>query len=286
MNKLDPIRLSENGPLLIFAHANGYPPRAYRSFLEPFLEDYQVFSVFMRPFWPGSDPLEMKDWRTFRDDYLPGLESIQDRFGKDEKVIGIGHSLGAMTTLMSAIQAPEKFKLLVLIEPVLFPRIRGLLMRVLSPIGILRKFHPLIRGTLRRRTRFDSREIMYQNYRKKSVFSGMPDQVLRDYVDGLASDLPDGGVGLTYSPAWESRVYEKGGIADWYVWRNLSKVKCPVLVMRGEDTYVLFDRVINPMVSKLPRGVSYTMDGTGHLVPLEAPEKTAAVVLGFLNEHL
>jgi pimeloyl-ACP methyl ester carboxylesterase len=286
MNKLDPIRLSEKGPLLIFAHANGYPPQAYRSFLDPFLENYQVFALFLRPFWPGSNPQEMKDWRTFRDDYLPELRLIRDRYGGDEKVIGVGHSLGAMTTLMAAIQAPEDFSLLVLIEPVLFPRMRGLLMRILAPLGILRKFHPLIRGTLRRRTQFDSQEVMYQNYRKKAVFSGMPDPVLRDYVKGLAVELTEGGVGLSYPPAWEARVYEKGGIADRYVWRNLAQVTCPVLVIRGEDTYVLFDRVINPLVSQLLRGESFTMSGTGHLVPLEAPEKTAQVVMRFLKKHI
>jgi pimeloyl-ACP methyl ester carboxylesterase len=59
-----------------------------------------------------------------------------------------------------------------------------------------------------------------------------------------------------------------------------------VLVIRGEDTYVLFDRVINPLVSQLLRGESFTMSGTGHLVPLEAPEKTAQVVMRFLKKHI
>ncbi len=76
MNKLDPIQLSYQGPLLVFAHANGYPPQAYRTFLEPFLEDHQVFSLYLRSFWPDSDPQEMKDWRTFRDDYLPEVRVV------------------------------------------------------------------------------------------------------------------------------------------------------------------------------------------------------------------
>ena len=75
MNKLDPVQLSNKGPLLVFAHANGYPPQAYRTFLEPFLEDYQVFSLYLRSFWPDSDPQEMKDWRIFRDDYLPEVRA-------------------------------------------------------------------------------------------------------------------------------------------------------------------------------------------------------------------
>ena len=289
MNKLDPVQLSDKGPLLVFAHANGYPPQAYRTFLKPFLEDYQVFSLYLRSFWPGSDPQEMKDWRVFRNDYLSEVRSLIEKFGKQSnsfgRVIGVGHSLGAMTTLMAAIKDPEMFSLLVLIEPVLFPRWRGVAIRLLAPFKLIKKIHPLIRGTLMRRTRFDSQEAMYQRYREKPVFSGLSDQVLRDYVEGLAGEDSEGGVKLKYPPAWEARIYETGGIADWHVWRNLDKVPCPVLVIRGEDTYVLFDRVINQMVEKLPKGKGYTMKGTGHLVPLEAPEEMAEVVLEYLSRN-
>lgn len=290
MNKLDSVRLSEKGPLLVFGHANGYPPQAYRTFLEAFLEDYQVFSLYLRSFWPGSDPQEMRDWRTFRDDYIPQVRMIIDKFGKQAEssgpVIGVGHSLGAMTTLMAAIKDPGTFRLLVLIEPVLFPRQRGMAMRLLAPFKLIKKIHPLIRGTLKRKTHFESREAMYQRYRVKPVFSGLSDQVLRDYVEGLAVKDSDGGIRLKYTPTWEARIYETGGIADWYVWRNLDKVQCPVLVIRGENTYVLFDRVINKMVGNLPAGEGYTMPGTGHLVSLEKPQETAEIVRGFLRKHL
>ena len=174
MNKLDPLRLSDQGPLLVFAHANGYPPQAYRTFLTPFLDDYQVFSLYLRSFWPGTDPQEMRDWRAFRDDYIPEVHSLIENYGKQAEssgsVIGVGHSLGAMTTLMAAIQDPSMFQMLVLMEPVLFPRSWGIVMRLLAPFGVLKEIHPLIRGTLKRKTRFDSREAMYQNYRKKPVF--------------------------------------------------------------------------------------------------------------------
>ncbi len=247
MSKLDPIQLSNKGPLLVFAHANGYPPQAYRTFLEPFLEDYQVFSLYLRSFWPGTDPQEMKDWRIFRDDYLPEVRSIFEKVEKQPdssgRVIGVGHSLGAMTTLMAAIKEPEIFGMLVLMEPVLFPRWQGIAMRLLAPFKLIKKVHPLIRGTLKRKIRFDSHEAMYQRYREKPVFAGLSNQVLRDYVEGLAENDSDGSVRIMYPPDWEARIYETGGIADWYIWRNLDKVPCPVLVIRGEDTYVLSDRV-------------------------------------------
>ena len=111
---IDPLVLSQAGPPLVFAHANGYPPGAYRTFLEPFLKDYQVEAIYLRPFWPGSDPDDLRDWRGFRDDYLEYIFSRMDQFQVDgslpssHKILGIGHSVGAMTTIMAAIANKKK----------------------------------------------------------------------------------------------------------------------------------------------------------------------------------
>lgn len=282
MKTLEPLILSDQGPLLLHAHANGYPPEAYRSFLEPFLETYQTRAVFLRPFWPGSDPNQLRDWREFRDDYLAALPSHLKVTG-NQTLIGMGHSLGGMTTLMAAIEEPEKFQALVLIEPTLFPHWTGFLMRGLAPLGMFRYLHPLVRRTLRRKTNFPDRESMFLNYRKKTIFRDIPDQVLRDYVLGLALPQGDGTVSLKYSPDWEIRVYETGGSADRYVWKNLSRVPCPVLILRGATSDTLGEKTLERIARRLPRGKAMTLPSTGHLLPLEAPQVAAAVILDFLG---
>ncbi|MCD4802965.1 MAG: alpha/beta hydrolase [Anaerolineales bacterium] len=287
---IDPLILSSNGPLFLFAHANGYPPEAYRTFLFPFLDDFQVMALSLRPFWPGSDPDCLKDWKLFRDDYLgflKELESDQRLSGHSKvgfnQVIGVGHSVGAMTTLMAAIERPDLFRALILIEPVLFPPWKGIVMRAQAPFNLMRKYYPLVRGTLRRKVNFPSREVMFTNYRRKSIFKGLSDPVLRDYVAGLASDNPDGTVDLKYSPAWEARIYETSGLADAYVWRNLPKVTCPVLVLRGEKSETLKPRVIQRMAKKLPEGQAYTQQGAGHLLSLEFPDRAASLIANYLK---
>ncbi len=271
---------------MLHAHANGYPPEVYRAFLEPFLDRYQVRAIFLRPFWPGATPDALKDWRVFRDDYLAALPSHLKTAGGQESLIGMGHSLGAMTTLMAAIEQPEKFRALVLIEPTLFPAWKGFLMRRLAPLHLYRYLHPLIRRTLRRKTRFPNQESMYQNYRKKGIFANIPDDVLRDYVQGLALPDGDGMVGLKYSPDWEVQVYETGGSADRYVWKNLAVVPCPVLVIRGEKSDTLAEKTLKRIVRKLPGGKAITLPALGHLLPLEKPRAVAAVVHDFLESVL
>jgi pimeloyl-ACP methyl ester carboxylesterase len=278
-----PLTLSDQGPLLLHAHANGYPPEVYRSFLEPFLKTYQTRAVFLRPFWPGADPGAVRDWRTFRNDYLAALPSHLEAAGGNETLIGMGHSLGAMTTLMAAIEEPEKFRALVLIEPTLFPPWKGFFMRLAAPFHLFRYIHPLVRRTLRRKTSFPDQASMFLNYRNKGVFAKIPDHVLRDYVQGLAAPQADGTVSLKYSPDWEVRIYETGGSADRYVLKNLSKITCPVLVLRGEMSDTLGEKTLQGIARDLPRGKAVTLPSLGHLLPLEAPEQVAAVVLDFLD---
>ena len=286
MKILDPLIFSDQGPLLLHAHANGYPPEVYRAFLDPFLEKYQVKAIYLRPFWPGSAPDTLTDWRVLRDDYLTALPAYQQAAGGQPQLIGMGHSLGAMTTLMAAIEEPQKFRALVLIEPTLFPAWMGFFMRALAPLHIYRYVHPLIRRTLRRKTSFPDQESMYQNYRRKSIFAEIPDGVLRDYVRGLTLPKADGSVGLKYSPEWEVQVYEKGGSADRYVWKNLAEVPCPVLVIRGEKSDTLAEKTLERIARRLPRGKAATIPDVGHLLPLEEPQNVAAVVLDFLESVL
>jgi pimeloyl-ACP methyl ester carboxylesterase len=280
---IDPLVLSKDGNPLVFIHANGYPPESYQKFLEPFLPDYQVEAYFLRPFWADADPEVLKDWRLFRDDYL---EHLHNRYGNQptSKIIGVGHSVGAMTTIMAAIKQPELFRALVLIEPVLFSRLRGLIMRLIAPLGIMRRYYPLIRRTLKRRTHFRDRTAMYQNYQKKPIFKRLSGEVLKDYVNGLAVDQSDGSVTLRYSPSWEARIYEKAALADHFVWKNLQQVSCPVLVLRGEDTDTLWASTQELMVKRMPQGQGITVPDAGHLLPLEKPSETARIVLDFLGQ--
>ena len=278
---------SQEGPILTFIHANGYPLDVYEPLLALLLDDYRVVGYQLRPFWPDTDPGEIQDWRSFRDDYLgflkTGEEGIKLEVSLENKVIAVGHSIGAMTSLLAAIEKPDLFQALVLMEPVLYPRWYGGFFRLAAPLKLLRRVHPLIRRTLRRKTIFPGTQKMFENYRKKPRFRRIADDILMGYVNGLSRELPDGSLELIYPPEWEARIYETAGIADRVAWKNLDLVTCPVLVIRGADSDTLRDRVFIEMVKMLPRGQGITLAGAGHLAPLEKPAQTAELILEFLS---
>ena len=278
---------SQNGPALTFIHANGYPLDVYEPLLAPLLSDYRVVGYKLRPFWPGTDPNQIRDWRNFRDDFLEFLTTdkggIKPTISSGNKVIAVGHSIGAMTSLLAAIERPELFHALVLLEPVIFPRWYGLILRLTAPFRLVRYFYPLIRQTIQRKTKFPDKQRMFDNYRKKQRFRRIGDDILMSYVEGLSQELPDGSIKLVYRPEWEARIYETAGIADRIPWRKMDQVTCPVLVIRGEDSDTLGEDVFKAMVEMLPEGRGITLAGAGHLAPLEKPVQTADLMLEFLD---
>ena len=129
------------GAALHFAAANGYPAGAYRAFLEPFAEHHEVVASLHRPLWDTPPDLEsFTSWDVLGDDLCQLVSQLQ------QPVISVGHSMGTATILMAAIQRPELFNSLVLIEPVLVPR------RYLLALHFFRHFAPntipLVKKTL------------------------------------------------------------------------------------------------------------------------------------------
>ena len=102
---------------LHFAHANGFPPPVYRQFLDLLGEQYSVTAIHHRPMWDSSDPWQtLQSWRPIADDMIRFLDQQNAR-----DIIGVGHSLGAVSTLYAAIERPEFFSKLIFIEPVFLP---------------------------------------------------------------------------------------------------------------------------------------------------------------------
>lgn len=67
------------------------------------------------------------------------------------------------------------------------------------------------------------------------------------------------------------------------VWARLEELRCPTLLLHGERSFVR-RAVMQDMLGRLahPAGL-HSLPGTGHLLPLEAPEPVAAFLEDFLT---
>ena len=263
------------GPQIHFAHANGYPPECYRRLLASLLDDYRVTAIYQRPLWPHSQPQELSSWRQLGDDLL----QLFDQQGLND-IIAIGHSLGAVATMYAALQRPELFRALVLIEPVfLMPALLQQIAARGTPLGA--DEFDLVRIANSRRSRWASRQEAFDHFRPKRVFARLSDEALWDYVYyGLRKD-ETGEVALTYSPEWEAMIY---ALPPTDVWELLPQVTPPTLAIRGRETDTLVPVAWQLWRMSQPQAEFVELEDVGHLLTMEAPERVAAVIQEFLNK--
>jgi pimeloyl-ACP methyl ester carboxylesterase len=270
-----------DGPELHFLHANGYPPACYLPLIERLNRQYHVSAMHLRPLWPDAQPNEIGAWHPMSDDLL--LFFKEQNF---EKVIAVGHSIGAIVTLRAAIRQPERFSAIVLIDPVLFSPQFIVAYNLFKATGLAYRLHPWILGALKRRRAFDDPETLYRGYRRRSNFRYIGDENLRIYVNGISKPRAGGGYELAYSPEWEARIYYTGLWRDLDLWFGLPKLKVPTLVIRGAETDTFLAPAARLVEKVNPAIFMETIPQSTHLVALERPEQVHQIIEWFLQIKL
>jgi pimeloyl-ACP methyl ester carboxylesterase len=73
------------------------------------------------------------------------------------------------------------------------------------------------------------------------------------------------------------------GVANG-VYQRLGEVRCPTLVVCGEHTDAIPDKLGEMIVARLPAGRLEVMPGVGHFGPMQDPDATVASMLRFADE--
>ncbi len=261
------------GPALHLAHANGFPPGAYRLFAEALAAHYHVVALPARPLWPGARPEEAPTWRTMAGDLLRGLEALGA-----SGIVGVGHSMGGVQTLWAAIDRPDLFRAVVLIDPVILPAHWLWWLRLARAFGLDGRM-PFVQGALRRRRTWPGYRACFDHYRGKQLFARCSDDALWDYVRAATREEGDGLV-LRYPPEWEAHLFATVP-AD--IWPDVPRLRVPCLVVRGEHSETFLPGALRRVAGLLPAARLATIPDTTHLLPMERPWETATAVLAFLT---
>lgn len=270
-----------SGTPLHLALANGFPPHSYRPLLEPFTANYRVLSFPPRPLWTQPPPpSSLRTWEDKATDLLAAFDTHNIT-----GVVAMGHSMGAVATLIAAVREPERFRGVVLLDPTIFPPHLLWTFKALRMIGLEGRF-PLVNKALKRRAQFTSTEEAFAYWRGKRLFTDWSDEVLRLYVEGLTqpSASGSGGVELAWSPQWEARYYETVYTNSWaMVSRYPTQV--PLLIIRGTTSNTFFASVAKRVQTRLPSATFAEITGHGHLFPQSAPDQTRTMISEWLSNH-
>ncbi len=252
-----------------FSHANGFPGSSY-NYLFSLMPEYQI--NYVEKMGHGDYPLN-NDLKNYAAELIQDIEQSQDK-----PVIGMGHSAGAIVTLIAAGLRPDLFQHVVLLDPVLFSKRKRYALKLARKMGFIDKITPAARAANRRAT-FLNREEARDYFSNKSLFKNFHPRCFSDYIAHGLSDT-DIGVELTISPEVEADIFRNVLLeAPKY----LKQVSGTVIYGTESDLFEKSEK--NWWRRNFPNMTLLPFNG-GHLFPFESPDQTAIYLQEIIEEQL
>jgi pimeloyl-ACP methyl ester carboxylesterase len=262
-----------------FLHGNGFCAGTYTPFLKYLLDTLHIIASDVRGHGASTHPSGKRigHWRVFAED----LHAMIVRTAQPP-VIGMGHSLGAVTTYIAAAMYPDLFAALILIDPVLPPRRQLFLMALLRRLGLQSRY-PLAKKTRQRRSRFKNKQSALKRFAAgHGIFKTWSKDFVEAYLEcGLLEKDAETAV-LRCDPELEAQIFESVPVD---VWSYAPKIRCPVLILRGEHSDTLPAESARRLARIDPHFHTRTVPGTGHFLTMEKPEACAGIILDYVGRH-
>ncbi len=252
-----------DAPRIVFAHANGFCASVYKQMLGRLADRFDIVAPDLRGHGRTklpADPATHDSWDVYAHDLVTLNEALERPAD-----FAVGHSMGGTSWTLAAalMDTPPP---LALIDPAMLPGMGYQMMR--SPLRPLLVRNVPIAKLSRRRTRqWASREDTLARYRAKAPFDRWAPGVIEDYLeDGLVET--ENGVELACDPEWEAANFEGH---RHNLPRAANAVADKIQLLKSEHGSVAMYAA-----SLARRGARVeTMEGSGHLVPMEDPAGTA-----------
>jgi pimeloyl-ACP methyl ester carboxylesterase len=264
---------------LHFLHANGFCAGVYLPFFDHFKNDFNILATDI----PGQGDSDhhgrarIEHWDIFVDDVK---DVITRRMSAP--IVGMGHSLGAVVTLLTAARYPDLFSHLVLIDPVIYVRPKLFLTWMVKQAR-MRHLLPLPSGARRRKRFFTSRQDAYRRFASgRGLFATWPDPFIRAYCQHALAGSGQGTVSLKCDPETEAQIFESL-IED--VWTYPKKVSCPTLLIRGEKSDIFSAAAERKLCAMMPRARAVVIDEASHFVPMEHAAACRTHTIKFLEDN-
>ena len=266
-----------NGPLMHFAHATGLCAHSYTPLVRQITDQVHVVGMDARGHGKTTAPTDiqkLQNWDPFIDDLDLFLSSFQKPF------IAVGHSRGAVISMLLALRRPELIRALILIDPTILP-FWVMWLVYLAKLTGLNRYIPIAATAAKRNGTWPDRDTIYRAYQNKGMFKTWQDGFLEAYLQDGTCENENGQVRLSCNPAWESRCF---AVYPHTLWRSIPLIQQPVLVLYGEKTDTFTPRAVKRFQSKLPHSKIRCFKNTSHFVPMEKPLETARAICSFVSE--
>ena len=169
----------DSDPVLLL-HATGFHSRCWNQVVAK-LPDQHIYAADLR-FHGASGDAGIVDWKLLAQDIRILIEQLDLH-----RLVGVGHSIGGHLIARAAAALQERFKQLVLIDPVILsPQTYANLHTFVGSIEA--SDHPVSR----RKNAWRDAQEMYERFQDRAPFRSWQPLVLRDYCDYALQPADDG----------------------------------------------------------------------------------------------
>lgn len=259
--------MTESGPIVHFAHANGIPKPSY----QPLLQSLEAKTIIGKPML-AHDPKfpPNNQWGNTADEIIDYI-----LINSNEPVIGIGHSLGSICTFLAAQKRPDLFKQVIMLDPpIMFGPVCWVI-KLLKRLNKIDHITPAGKSKFRKESWNNLTEAI-EYFESKSLYNSFHESCFDGYIASALLEH-DNCVKLGYSVEHEVNLFR-------YTPDNLDSVKAPSAVpthiLYGDQSDAAFSWIIKPFAKRFDIKLE-KVEGE-HMFPLQNPLDTARRI----NERL
>lgn len=255
------------GPSLVFIHGAMGDWRACAPQWEAFTSRFDCISYSRRYSHPNPNPMETRSHNALVD--AQDLESLLDALGIAQAIL-VGSSYGGFTALAMALRAPDRVRAVISVEA---PMMRYAL-KSQEGAKVARAF--LEASALPARDAFERGD----DAAGVALLTG-------GIVGKAVRDIP---AAVMERRMLNAKAARSLALSDdefpWLEPSDLAALPMPVMLLSGAQTAPVHDAIFTAVAAAMPQAQVHKVDGAGHSVNQQAPERFNRLVLDFLNSSL
>ncbi|MCZ8343692.1 MAG: alpha/beta hydrolase [Leptospira sp.] len=246
-------------PTIFFCHANGYSAGCYRTYFRELTKNYRVVALDFIGHGKSESNLQYDSWYFFRDQILSVIEKESL-----SNITGIGHSLGGASLLLASVKNPIVFRKILALDPVIL----GIKLITLAKL----LGNPLAKSAVKRRTEFQSIELVRRAFKKFPQFANFDSKIFEDYLESCFVQKPNSKeVMLAGDPQVEAKTFS---MAHYSVYFQFYKLKNEAHICIPNPFEVCSPTLGNMLIRNNPKSSLTIWDDTTHFFPFEKPKET------------
>ncbi|MAD43933.1 MAG: hypothetical protein CMI02_01840 [Oceanospirillaceae bacterium] len=266
-------RGGQGGKTIHFLHGNGFCARTLWPLARRLPGDVDIMLTDL-PGHGGSVQTahRMPDWAAMAERVGDAIESHRG----GQPVIGIGHSMGGVITLLLAASRPHLFERIILLDPILFSPEVVLYQRLARKSGLWRRSR-LVKAVSARRRVWPDENSLKEDLKNKTLYRRWSDEALDNFVLGGTKTVPEG-VALCCNPQWEAAIF---GSYPRGLWKAVHRLQVRADILVASDSYPFIARSARKAAARNPCIRWQSVEGS-HCFPMEQTDKTADVLAQML----